>query len=545
MSLFQSVLPKRVFSQTGAVSSRRAVRGLLAVMLVLTPAGFSQPAIALDALLPPPQTVSVPVDDAQIEKALTQLDRLTRDLMERSGVPGVAVAVTWKGRTVFVRGYGVRKAGAPDVIDADTVFQIASVSKSVAGSVVAAKVGDGTLGWDDPVRKYLPDFRLSDERISSMVTFGDLFAHRSGLPAHAGDDLEDLGYDRAEVLKRLRLLPLGKFRLDYAYTNFGLTAAAEAVAMASGTDWATLSEEVLYRPLGMERTSSRFKDFMARRNRAFPHVRQDGAFEALYQRQPDAQSPAGGVSSSVNDLAKWMALVLAGGEYDGKRLIGAEALLKATTAQVIASHSYAPDARPGLYGYGFNVGVEPSGRVTVSHSGGFALGAGTNFLLVPALDLGIVVLTNAEPIGLAESLTRSFIDVVEYGAPTRDWLQAYGKVLAPLTAPFGKTVGEVPPANSKAAHPLASYAGTYENAYFGPLTIAEQPSGLELTIGPEHQRYALSLWNDDSYTFEPRGENAPAGSRSMVRFETGSQGTVKSAWIEFFDENGLGTFEKR
>lgn len=545
MSLFQHLLPKRVFPQAGAISPARAVHGVAALMCALPLVGFSQIAFALDASLPPPQTVSVPVDDAQIEKALTRLDGLTMDLMERSGVPGVAVAVTWKGKTVFARGYGVRKAGEPDVINADTVFQIASVSKSVAGSVVAAKVGDGTVGWDDPVLKYLPDFRLSDERVSSMVTLGDLFAHRSGLPPHAGDGLEDLGYDRATVLERLRLLPLGAFRLDYAYTNFGLTAAAEAVAVASGTDWAKLSEDVLYGPLGMERTSSRFADFIARKNRAFPHVRQEGVFKSLHQRRPDAQSPAGGVSSTVTDLAKWMTLVLAGGEYDGKRLIGAKALLQATTAQVISSHSYAPDARPGLYGYGFNVGVEPSGRVTMSHSGGFALGAGTNFLLVPSLDLGIVVLTNAEPIGVAESLTRSFVDVIEYGAPTRDWLQAYGRLLAPLTAPFGETVGKVPPPDSKAADPLASYAGTYGNGYFGPITIAQEGAGLVLTVGPEHQRYVLSLWDGDSFTFEPRGENAPAGSRSLVRFKTGPQGAVESVWIEFFDENGLGTFEKR
>src|SRR5690606_26721301 len=98
--------------------------------------------------------------------------------------------------------------------------------------------------------------------------------------------------DRQEILERLRLLPVEPFRVTYAYTNFGVTAAAEAVATAAGTDWATLSEEVLYRPLGMHVTSSRFADFMAQTNRAVPHVKIEGTYTPRYQREPDAQSPA-------------------------------------------------------------------------------------------------------------------------------------------------------------------------------------------------------------------------------------------------------------
>jgi CubicO group peptidase (beta-lactamase class C family) len=88
-----------------------------------------------------------------------------------------------------------------------------------------------------------------------MVNVGDMYSHRSGLPDFAGDLLEDLGYDRHDVLERLRQLPLAPFRISYAYTNFGLTAAAESVAVAAGKSWEDLSDEVLYQPLGMTSTS--------------------------------------------------------------------------------------------------------------------------------------------------------------------------------------------------------------------------------------------------------------------------------------------------
>ena len=139
----------------------------------------------------------------------------------------------------------------------------------------------------------VPWFKLKDPAATAMLTVGHLYSHRSALPDHAGDDLEDLGYDRQTILERLRYAPLKRFRDNYDYTNFGLTAAAVAVAEAVGTDWEKLSEEVLYRPLGMTRTSSRFAEYVARDNRAVPHVKIGGAWEARYQRQPDAQTLAG------------------------------------------------------------------------------------------------------------------------------------------------------------------------------------------------------------------------------------------------------------
>ena len=137
------------------------------------------------------------------------------------------------------------RSGAPETVDADTVFQIASLSKPVTATIVARQVQAGVVGWDTPVAKHLPWFKLKDPWVTTHVTIGDLLSHRSGLPDHAGDTLEDLGFDRRQVLERLRLLPLAPFRISYAYTNFGFTAGAEATAVASGKDWATLSEDAL------------------------------------------------------------------------------------------------------------------------------------------------------------------------------------------------------------------------------------------------------------------------------------------------------------
>ena len=104
-----------------------------------------------------------------------------------------------------------------------------------------------------------------------------------------------MGYNRAEVLRRLRFIPAkNNFRSQYASTNFGQTEGAVAAARAAGKSWENLSEERLYKRLGMTATSSRLSDFLASPNRTRGHVWLDGKWVAKYQRQPDAQSPAGG-----------------------------------------------------------------------------------------------------------------------------------------------------------------------------------------------------------------------------------------------------------
>jgi CubicO group peptidase (beta-lactamase class C family) len=193
--------------------------------------------------------------------------------------------------------------------------------------VLASLAAEKMITWDDRIIDLDPGFQMYDPWVPRNVTLRDMFAHRSGLPEFAGHLLEDMGYNRAEILRRLRYeKPGSSFRSHYAYTNFGLTEAAVAAARAAGKPWKELAAERLYKPLGMTSTSSRFDDFAAAKNRVRLHVLIDGKWVAKYTRNADAQSPAGGVSSTARDLAQWMRLQLGKGMFEGKRLIDVEAL---------------------------------------------------------------------------------------------------------------------------------------------------------------------------------------------------------------------------
>ncbi|HZN10505.1 MAG TPA: serine hydrolase domain-containing protein, partial [Blastocatellia bacterium] len=168
---------------------------------------FSVAGLLVGALLVPAAArVARPpeVTEERVKAALPALEKLAAQTLTQTGVPGMAIAVVYQDRPVYLKGFGVREAGRDAPVDPDTIFQIASVSKPVTTTIVARLVGEGLVKWDDPIIKHDPQFRMHDPDVTREVTLRDFFAHRSGLPDHIGDLLEDIGSSREEVLTALR-----------------------------------------------------------------------------------------------------------------------------------------------------------------------------------------------------------------------------------------------------------------------------------------------------------------------------------------------------
>lgn len=475
-----------------------------------------------------PPADAVAVGPGSISDAVTALPDIVRAALAESGVPGAAVAVVHAGEEVFADGFGIRDARTGEPVTPETVFPIASMSKPLSATAVAAAIDeDPDLSWGSRLAELDPGFALADPLGSAEATLGDAFSHQLGLPTGAGDDLEDVGFGRSEIFARLDQVRVTGLRAEYHYSNFGLTWGAEAVATRRGQDWATLMDELVFVPLGMTASSARHIDLLARENRAHLHAIVDGVFQAGTARNPDAQAPAGGVSSNVQDLASWMTRILAA-EVSG-------ALAEAMTAHVVRGGG-APNERAPLYGYGFNIDTLAGGRTAVSHSGGFVLGAATNVLLVPSLDVGIVTLTNAAPVGVPEAVNRAFLDIVQFGEVTRDWNAAYARALAPLTDPVGDLVGVARPEEADPAP--AGLEGTYANAYFGDVTVRRAGDRYVAVIGPDGVELSLEPWDGAMFAYAPRGENAPDGSLASATFDG------DSLRFDTLDAHGLGTFTR-
>jgi CubicO group peptidase (beta-lactamase class C family) len=449
----------------------------------------------------------------RVAQAVERIPGLAADILQRTGVPGMAVAVVFDDAVQFVGGFGVRELGKDAPITSDTVFQLASVSKSLAATAVASVVGTGEVTWTSRLADIDPGFALKESWPTQAVSLADLFAHRSGLPDHGGDLLEDLGFDQETILHRLRYLePEYSFREGYAYTNFGLTAAAVAAAHAAGTTWEDLCDERLYQPLAMTSTSSRFADYMARENLAIPHVQRDGKWQVTpLQRDPDPESPAGGVSSNVTDMASWMRLQLNQGTFDGQELIPAAALAPVHTPQAV-SHVPANPAteRAGFYGLGANVSYTRFGAPQWGHSGAFALGAGTTYFLLPAAGFGVVALTNGAPVGAPEALALTVLDIAQGVADGPDWLAIVGPAVAATVAPTYGADSDwtTAPAAATAALANDAYLGTYHNDFYGDVEVVAGGDGLVLRIGSAPLEFPLTHFDRDTFTWQPIGENA-------------------------------------
>ncbi len=541
--------PARPFS--GRLTRRRAFAQTGAGLAALGAAVASSHVAAQEAS--PPAASPVPdgaPGDVTPEWAALVVDRipaLAQEILDQTGVPGMSIAVVYDDALLYAGGFGVREIGQAETVDADTVFQIASVSKPVSSTVVSAVVGAGTLSWDSRLADLESGFALHDAWPTQAVTLADLFAHRSGLPDHAGDLLEDLGFGREEILHRLRFLtPAYSFRDGYDYTNFGLTAAAVAAAGTAGIAWEDLCRERLYAPLGMAHSSSRFGDFMAEANRATPHIKEGDDWKVTPdQRDPDAQSPAGGVSSTARDLAQWMRLQLGQGMFDGQQLIPAAALAPTHIPRSVRQDPADPATqRTGFYGLGWDIDYDDFGTVQWSHSGAFSLGAATAVYLVPGTGFGVLALTNGYPVGAPEALCLSLLDLARRGEVTRDWLALLTPLFVAMTTPAYGTATDwnTPPATATPALPNDTYLGTYRNDFYGEIEVAQSASGLALRIGPKPFEAPLTHYDRDTFSWQPPGENATV--RSGLAFTVGADGIAIGFTDDYLGSGGPGVLTR-
>ena len=456
--------------------------------------------------------------------------RINPDLPEPAGtvpdpIPAIAVAVvSLDPRFEEATAIGVRSLQAPDPVDRHTAFPLASLSKPFASTTIAllaaerdAQPEEERLAWCDDVPG------LS---IARKLSYANLFAHRSGLPDHAGDLLEDLGFDRDTILERLGKLALNPID-RYAYTNFGLTAAAVRAAELAGEEWEDLADRLFYRKLDMHSTSSRFEVFRRRENRTWGHRRgADGRFiTAPVQRNPDAQSPAGGVTSSAQDLIQWMKLQL--GDRDTLRKAGL-----ANSAWIGQTHHRYVEGES--YGYGWNVQVDDDGgAVMLSHSGAFDMGAGTSVMLWPQEKLGVAALTNAEPTGAAEAVCAGFRQLLDDDRLTVEQLQTQkgpsrehpDRQLTFLANVVDSMRAALRPPRRDAGQPTPGtpfdFEGTYASDFYGEMRVEHEGQSLVMYLGRKTADF------DDRYVLRPT--SAP---NVFVYDSHGEFGTVNNR-VEF------------
>jgi len=334
---------------------------------------------------------------------LERLDRYIADAVAEWGIPGVAVAIVHDDSVIFARGYGERTVGTGDRVDENTLFAIASTSKAFTVGGLGMLVDEEVLDWDDPVTRWLPDFRLQDPYVTLKVTVRDLLTHRVGVARE--DQLWIAGrFDRNEVVRRARFLPQEEpFRAEYGYNNIMYMVAGEVLAAAAGVPWDDFIQTRLFEPLGMTRSTTRIAVAAQRGNVASSHSGTGDGVRAVPHRDYDALGPAGSIFSSARDMAQWIRLHLAGGEYEGTRLLEAETVDEMHQAQLALPVSAStrrriPSQNFAAYGLGWRL-QDYHGRKVVQHTGNVNQ-MRTQVGMIPSEGIGVVILTNLSSRGL-------------------------------------------------------------------------------------------------------------------------------------------------
>ncbi|MBL7731584.1 MAG: serine hydrolase [Chitinophagaceae bacterium] len=421
------------------------------------------------------------------------LDTYVERALAEWKIPGAAVCVVKNGKVAYMKGYGVKELGSPDKVDENTLFMIGSNSKAFTATAVAMLDANKKLSLDDKVQKWLPAFKLYDPWVAKEANLRDLLCHRLGFETFQGDFMYfDSDLTAAEVMDKFaKVKPLYGFRSKWGYTNAAFGVAGEVIQKASGKTWADFITDSIFRPLGMNNSVALSANIKAATNRASAHTVDMGQLKKIPYGNIDNIAPAGSISSSVNDMSKWVMALLNNGKLDGKQVIPAAAIGQTRTPHSImgnGGHMF-NKAHFNLYGLGWFL-EEYAGRKIVAHTGGVN-GFVTSVCLVPEEKLGIIVLTNTDANNFFEAL-RNEIEDAYLGLPYRNYSKVfltYHQADEAEKEKEYKAIRDSIALKPKTALPLTAYAGQYNHAIYGNMTITVENETLVMRFQHHKGRY--------------------------------------------------------
>jgi beta-lactamase class C len=329
-------------------------------------------------------------------------------------VPGVAIVVVSGGQVKSLQGYGVRRAGTREKVTPDTVFRLASLSKSFAATAASALVNEGKISWDTTVTSLLPDVAFKNARYGKQLTFRNILSQASGLPRHTYTHFIDENMGYAEIVRRLRYVnfvcPPGKC---YAYQNVSFSLAGEMIKKKSGISFEKYAAQKIFTPLGMRSASYGLASYNASPNRAAPHIN-NGSRWIPTAVTPNwyRVAPAAGVNASITDMSKFL-LGQMGKRPEALPLTVLNPIQSRVTKNTPAQNYYGVRKAVGNTAYGMGWRVFDYGRYkNFIHHGGHVKGFRTEMVFNRDLQIGMVFLTNSES-RFAKDIIFKFLDMYE------------------------------------------------------------------------------------------------------------------------------------
>ncbi len=440
-------------------------------------------------------------------------------------VPGMAVSIVKDGKVIFAEGFGLRDVKQGLKVTPHTLFPIGSCSKAFTAAGMAIAVDDGKVAWDEPVRTYLPDFRLQDEYAAANATPRDLLSHRTGLPRH---DLSWIGgqFSRQELYDRLRYLEMNKgLRTAWQYQNLMFMTAGIIIGKADGSSWEEFTRKRIIDPLGM--TETNFSVALTQKSADFswPYMKINEKIEQVPFRDITAVGPAGSINSNVLDMAQWVLLNLNKGKFGDKQIVSEASLAQVHSPQMLIPGRIRDEEI--LYrSYAMGWMVTPyRGHLVLEHSGGID-GFIAQVAILPRENAGLVVLSNLNGTSLPGIVLHNIVDRL-LGLDPIDWNKRTRDEVAKAKAEEEKEKQEpdkVRKMGTQPSHSVADFAGDYENPAYGLVSVIKAGDGLRLKT-PIFEG-SLSHYHYD--VFELKATLLGSEYTSKITFAADAKGNVTS-----------------
>lgn len=456
-----------------------------------------------------------------------EVDQLIEKQMKRWKVPGVAIAIVKGSEVLYAKGYGYRNIENKLPVTPNTIFKIASLTKSFTAAAAGILVEQKLLSWDAPVKGYLPQLVLANKELTNDVTLRDLLSHRTGL---YDDDWSWVGdhIDRNRMYEILSAMPQqAPLRKEYIYSNMTYALVGELLAMRSGNSWRNLVRQYFFQPLSMSHSGFSHTENSGWDDFAYGYeVDSLGSYTRgnLSEHCTDSLSVCeafGFISSSAMDLSKWVRLFILGGNWKGK--------------QIIPPGSFIELIRPVNFVHGpgektqnnYAMGWEQDdhkGHRLLQHSGGLT-GFKSYMSFMPGDSIGIVILTNGQPYRFPKAITYDLYDMLLGLAPTA-WSAKWfveDSTRAKMPAPVSINIAGTAP-----THPLAAYAGTYHSIWLGDMKVFFENGELYFqfhTYPKEKMKHA----HYDTFYTEP--QRSPG---SGISFRMDHDGKINSMMLNEF-----------
>jgi CubicO group peptidase (beta-lactamase class C family) len=404
--------------------------------------------------------------------------------MKTFDVPGIAVAIVKDNKVLHAKGYGVRSLNTKQIVDANTLFGIASNSKAFTTAALGILIDEKRLTWDDKVIDYIPEFRLYSPYVTEEFTIRDLLTHRSGLGLGAGDLMIWPGLNNftlIDIIHNLRYLkPVSGFRTKYDYDNLLYIVAGEVVARVSGKSWEDFIETRIMHPLNMTGSAASYSRLKDRSNVIDPHAPVNGVVQVIDRDFSEVANAAGGIYSNITDMCKWIIMQMNDGKYgegSEKQLFSKEVHKTMWAPQTIINVGDSTPYNTHFAGYGLGWGLsDVKGYKQVGHTGGLA-GIVTQVTLIPELKLGIIVFTNQQSGEAFNAITNTIKDSY-FGIKGVDRIKQYHEAsmrnmanAKKITDNIWKDI-EVQQKSFSAKTDDSLYTGTYSDKWLGEVIIS-------------------------------------------------------------------------